>query len=65
MCKTSQLLGQELIVKRAKNMSPGWSAVGGQTRSAYETGPPPGVPEPKTGLDAVSHHPSIILTVKC
>ena len=37
-------------------MSPGWSAVGGQTRSAYESGPPPEFPEPKTGLSAVGPH---------
>lgn len=33
-------------------MTPGWSAVGGQTRSAYEKGPPPDVSEPKSGLAA-------------
>lgn len=36
----------------AENMTPGWSAVGGQTRSAYETGPPPDVVERKPGLNA-------------
>ncbi|KAN0105996.1 amidase signature enzyme [Hyaloscypha variabilis] len=42
----------EFCGHKAENMSPGWSAVGGQTRSAYESGPPPELPEPKTGLSA-------------
>jgi hypothetical protein len=44
---------EKLMTSRAENMTPGWSAVGGQTRSAYETGPPPDVPEAKPGLSAV------------
>lgn len=42
-------------------MTPGWSAVGGQTRSAYEKGPPPDVSEPKSGLAAVSLISPLIL----
>ncbi len=42
-------------------MIPGWSAVGGQTRSAYEIGPPPDVSEPKSGFAAVSLIAPLIL----
>jgi amidase len=45
-------------------MTPGWSAVGGQTRSAYETDPPPDKVEVKPGLSAVSPNSSPLTMLK-
>jgi hypothetical protein len=53
MKSSSKGMMQKLMTRRAENMTPGWSAYGGQTRSAYETGPPPDVAVPKPGLEAV------------
>jgi hypothetical protein len=52
----SKAATKRLTATRAENMTPGFSAYGGQTRSVYETGPPPDVVVPKPGLDAVGHN---------